>query len=287
MTMVQSYPLIGKEEEFHDPLKGLDPGMVILLDHPRRVARIEGPTTYNIVVETRENNRPIKTISQKPAVQVTVAILDKSLGEMVSETELAQMCIVRDSVLACPDDYNDAQWAEKWGTRPCGILVNPVKSAAYRSEDKWGLQLYCAEVEGRNPEREATSPVCNRPVTGQVVPHELVPDGLFRTPVELREEAEEVQTRETVRAEKAAEKQRQEDHEQRMLEIHEMARARVEAEREYDAAHGGPTLAADNAALQKQLADLQVRNASLEAAQKLAEKMLEPEPEGQPDSDTE
>jgi len=225
---------IGEEKIGTNPLDDLKPGMVIYMDHPKRLVQVEGPGFFQEKRDTLIGGRSIPQLVTVPVVIVKAVIPGVPIKGFVDEYEASFLKTVRESILAKNAPYNDIQWTEKWNVRGIGLLINPEKSPAERSEqaDKQVFQLYCCATEGRDPDNEENSPIANKPCSGSIVPHQDVPAGLFLTNEEREEQAKSIAESAERKAKEKAVKDAEDTRILEMWRIKEEAKARVEAERE-------------------------------------------------------
>ena len=166
-------------------LSELKKGQVWMLEHPRRIVRIGEPTTIEIQVMKSMGGGHVPDIENVPAVRVAVTMPDRAIEGFQSEEDAEMIAELVQGVLRSPDRIKGARWDEVWAERAVHKIQTPVGSAAkeLRAQE---MQLYCAESHGRQQKQDRSSPVVNGPISGKLIPAELVPADQFEVRKLLR-----------------------------------------------------------------------------------------------------
>ncbi|HUU83206.1 MAG TPA: hypothetical protein VM243_06845 [Phycisphaerae bacterium] len=216
--------------DMHQPLDDIQPGMWILVDHPRRLVRVEGRGTIEVKGTKTEDGMAVPVFEEKPVVNLTALLPLKPIEGFVDQTEALVNRYLADAVLKDGDSFNDIQWQESWATRVTGVLTTLGDTrATLRSESKHYRQLFCIAQRGRSPKREGTGPVALLDVRGTVIPSHLIPDDMVATVEAINERA--LMLSEAMKEEVASNKQREYD----LWKIQAEAEARVAAEAKFRA----------------------------------------------------
>ncbi len=159
-------------------LTDVEEGQVWYLADPRRIGKIRGRTTVEVI--NRRADPP--TVEVKPAVIVAVTLSTKPIRDLITEDEALETAkLARDLKKAIkPGAPDETSWQEIWAERVVHPLEFIPKLRTYaRNEKKNIIELYCEAETGRAERRMRTSPVIHKAIEGVVVPPENVPEGLF------------------------------------------------------------------------------------------------------------
>lgn len=169
-----------------DPLEQLEVGMFLMVEYPRRIARVDRIGTRR-VLEHQTDGRP-KWV-EHPCAFVTVTIPSMAIPGFVDELSAKATARNAESLLIVGDA---PQWEEIWGVRSVKRLNNPPGVAAKREAGVGNVlivgQLYCVQQTGRT-NAEKSSPVVGTIIVGDVIPADLIPAPIFRTPAERAQDA--------------------------------------------------------------------------------------------------
>jgi len=239
--------IVGEEVTLQDPRDVLTDGTVILMDHPRRVCRIEGRKDITVLDKETKNGKEVTVRKDIKVVVARAVIPSDPMPGFVEEDEAVVNRIVRRAILARKTPYNDVQWEEQWDIRAVSPLKNPERSPAMRDDEATPVfQLYCRNASGRDPDCERNSPVIGLVCTGSIIPNDIVPDGLFMTNEERSAEAERIANEAAILEAKLAKEKAEEDRENELWKIKQEAIARFEVEQEMkDKAAGLATISAE------------------------------------------
>lgn len=170
-------------------LSMFEPGQVWYMDDPIRVVKILEPTTIEYVDKTGEIPEP-KT---RPAMVALVTIPTKPIEGFVTERQAEAGGLIAHGLTAPSDDGQElpsGHWQEVYAERVVHQIIRSTskarKGVVVPDEGPLEHQLYCHEERGAT-KRQTASSVKNRPITGQLIPAEAVPPGLFK---ELQEHVE-------------------------------------------------------------------------------------------------
>lgn len=149
----------------------LQPGQVWLMDSPRRIARVIGPTAVNFI------NQKTKEPVSRHAIAVEVAIVTQEIpGHLDGEAAKRGRIIVQ----ALPPGANGepGKWNEIWSER----AVHPVKKnkegAAFVDDSApMVAQTYVHDETGRAAKTRKLSPMLGAVIQGVLL--DEVPEGIF------------------------------------------------------------------------------------------------------------
>ena len=145
---------------------------VWFVEDPSRVVRIVAQTTIE-----QPGDNPDEVIS-KPAVEVRATIPTVPIKGFVTEKQAQQGQIILNALKGQREDleYDDRVWSETWAER----FVHPLRSNRGAVEVNETapliLQVYCYSTEGRETERNRTSPIVGKKIVATKASGAAFPD---------------------------------------------------------------------------------------------------------------
>lgn len=173
-------------------MKELTVGDVYMVASPKRVVKVIGHTTVQVLVKRQEVGGEISVKVARDAIKLVGTIITLPIPGMVSERDAKVGMSHRNSVYKASGDMDvaDTVWEEIWTDRAVPERDTAPGKVAKLMDDKpslFFLQTYC-ESTTRAQSRERTSPIAGSPIGPlKFVPEKSVPEGLFMTEKELRD----------------------------------------------------------------------------------------------------
>lgn len=159
-------------------LTNFQEGQIWLMDDPVRIVRVEGPTTIESVDRLNENIQVSKAV--KATATIPCVVIDGYVTDKVAAIGRKLKSAIQGANFAEADIVSDEQWTEIWAERTAYEIGHvPRGIAAQIDERRPYIQVYCHETYGRLPIRKRTSPIQGKQITGQLIPAEIIPPGLF------------------------------------------------------------------------------------------------------------
>lgn len=159
-------------------MESLAEGVCVLLDHPKRVAKVIEMGAAPVA------DRKTQMVTNQPFAKVMVTLPWKVIGKHVTKADAQRAEKIR---AALPE--SSRVWGEIWKSKP----HNPVRSnvrdfgkALVPDESKWEIITVCDEEvsldgHGRTENVKYTSKLKGQRIRGVILPKSQVPNSLWET----------------------------------------------------------------------------------------------------------
>ena len=166
-----------------DELDKLEVGMVIMVENPRRIAKIvrKGEAPRNFISGGEQVRRNV------PVVYATVTIPTRAIEGYVSEETASGHEKSVEARYRRNEPDKPAQWEETWRSRSVHRVVTPEGAVARFTEGVSNLvsQIICENRTGYDSSRADgidSYGVVNSVISGDILDPEIVPEGIFLSP---------------------------------------------------------------------------------------------------------